>query len=158
MQRLRREKTRNSTFADVMPEHRFKNMSRKYNWVDVAAGIVIKNRLILAVKRPQGKPLSGFWEFPGGKARPGESTEKALIRELEEELSITPVSFRLWLRMKKSYHHLDAHVHFYLVHEFQGAVIPRENQETAWIEPDRIKVGPFLEADEEILNQIALLI
>lgn len=58
--------------------------------IDVVCG-VIKNGAgeFLACLRPEGKHLSGRWEFPGGKVDPGEIPEAALIRELMEELGVT---------------------------------------------------------------------
>ena len=57
--------------------------------VDVAVGILVRpdGRLLLA-SRPEGKPYSGYWEFPGGKLEPGETVAHALKRELHEELGI----------------------------------------------------------------------
>lgn len=43
---------------------------------------------ILATQRPPEKALPLAWEFPGGKIEPGESPEKALRRELHEELDL----------------------------------------------------------------------
>ena len=57
--------------------------------VDVAVGVLIgpDGRFLLA-SRPEGKPYSHYWEFPGGKLEPGETVAHALSRELHEELGV----------------------------------------------------------------------
>ena len=55
----------------------------------VAGGIIWQDDHLLAALRPQGKPMAGYWEFPGGKLEPGETAEQALCRELREELGIS---------------------------------------------------------------------
>lgn len=54
----------------------------------VAAALVDTDGRLLVQQRPHGKPMAGLWEFPGGKIDPGETPERALIRELHEELGI----------------------------------------------------------------------
>jgi mutator protein MutT len=56
------------------------------NPVEVVCAILERDGLVLVAERPAGKRLAGYWEFPGGKIEPGESSEAALQRELEEEL------------------------------------------------------------------------
>ena len=60
------------------------------NPVAVVAGIIRHAREpeILLARRPEGKRLAGMWEFPGGKIEAGESAERALHRELMEELGL----------------------------------------------------------------------
>ena len=58
--------------------------------VDVAVGVLIQpDGDFLLTSRPAGKVYEGYWEFPGGKLKPGETVEQALRRELHEELGIT---------------------------------------------------------------------
>lgn len=54
----------------------------------VTAAIIRKNGLILAARKRRGLHLAGYWEFPGGKVKPGESPRSCLQRELKEELDI----------------------------------------------------------------------
>ena len=54
--------------------------------IAVTAGILRRDGRILICKRPEGKRLAGYWEFPGGKLEPGETPEECLKRELFEEL------------------------------------------------------------------------
>jgi 8-oxo-dGTP diphosphatase len=41
--------------------------------IDVAAGLVERDGLILITQRKQGSHLAGLWEFPGGKREPSET-------------------------------------------------------------------------------------
>ena len=54
----------------------------------VAAALTDRDGRVLIQRRPPGKALAGMWEFPGGKVDPGEGPERALVRELREELGI----------------------------------------------------------------------
>jgi len=53
-----------------------------------AAGVLRRDGRVLIAQRPPNKLLGGLWEFPGGKAEPGESIDAALRRELREELGV----------------------------------------------------------------------
>jgi 8-oxo-dGTP diphosphatase len=55
--------------------------------VIVVAAIVKRAGKVLLARRKEGS-LTGYWEFPGGKIEEGESPEKALRREIFEELSV----------------------------------------------------------------------
>lgn len=122
--------------------------------IDVVAAIVWRGRKFLAVCRPPGKPQAGYWEFPGGKVEAGESLEEALARELEEELDIRPTTWGFWREKRHAYEHIRVRLHFFHVHQFSGLPVPREGHEFKWLEPGEADV-PFLEADEEIVRQLA---
>jgi 8-oxo-dGTP diphosphatase len=56
--------------------------------INVVCAIIEKDGRFLAARRGGAQPHAGFWEFPGGKINPGEDAEKALVREIKEELGI----------------------------------------------------------------------
>lgn len=63
----------------------------KYNTFkpNVVGAVLIRNNRVLLTKRSIiCKNYPNFYEFPGGKVEKNESLKQALIRELEEELSI----------------------------------------------------------------------
>ncbi|MFE1287530.1 (deoxy)nucleoside triphosphate pyrophosphohydrolase [Streptomyces sp. NPDC058751] len=54
----------------------------------VVAGAVVRDGRLLAARRSAPPDLAGRWELPGGKVETGESPERALVRELREELGV----------------------------------------------------------------------
>ncbi len=52
----------------------------------VTAAVCLKDNQVLIAKRPLEGLLGGMWEYPGGKQETGESLERALQREIQEEL------------------------------------------------------------------------
>ncbi|WOX22277.1 (deoxy)nucleoside triphosphate pyrophosphohydrolase [Streptomyces solicathayae] len=61
---------------------------RNADHVVVVAGALYDRGRLLAARRSAPPELAGRWELPGGKLEPGESAEKALVRELREELGV----------------------------------------------------------------------
>ena len=57
-----------------------------------AVALIDRDGRVLVQQRPEGKPMAGLWEFPGGKIEADETPEAALVRELREELGIETAS------------------------------------------------------------------
>ena len=68
--------------------------------MEVTAGIFVKDRCILLMRRAPGQSAAGGWEYPGGKIEPGESGEQCLRRELNEELSLSSRSYGILAKEK----------------------------------------------------------
>ena len=98
-----------------------------------------ENRVLLA-RRPEGKPLAGLWEFPGGKVAPGETPEEALIRELREELGIDVSAACLgpFTFASHTYEKFHLLMPLYLCRRWQGQVTAMEGQALAWVRPARL--------------------
>lgn len=56
--------------------------------IKVVGAAIIKDNKVLAMQRSETMTLPGMWEFPGGKIEANETEEKALIREIKEELNV----------------------------------------------------------------------
>jgi 8-oxo-dGTP diphosphatase len=54
----------------------------------VVGGALVRDGRLLAARRSAPPELAGRWELPGGKVEPGETPERALVRELREELGV----------------------------------------------------------------------
>ncbi len=116
--------------------------------VAAAALIDVDGRVLLA-QRPPGKAMAGLWEFPGGKVKPGESPEAALIRELEEELGIdtresclAPFAFA-----SHGYADFQLLMPLFLCRIWRGRLTAREGQALAWVRPARLGDYPMPPAD-----------
>ncbi len=125
-----------------------------HNGIDVVAGIIWRGGEYLAVRRPPGKPMAGFWEFPGGKVEPGETLEQALVRELDEELGIRVQECAFWQSVEHAYPHLLVRLHFFHVREMDGEPRSREGHELAWVTPEGGGDLGFLEADAGIVEEL----
>src|SRR5947207_1595314 len=93
-----------------------------------AVALIDADGRVLLAQRPEGKPMAGLWEFPGGKVHDGETPEAALIRELEEELGIDVEASCLAPFTFASHAYPDFHLlmPLYVCRKWSGIVTPRE--------------------------------
>ena len=82
----------------------------------VVAAIIKKDNLYLIVQRNKHKYLGLKWEFPGGKVESGETFEEALLREIEEELSIEINVYEKIAEEKYKDNKIDIILHYFCVH------------------------------------------
>ena len=123
--------------------------------IKVAIGVVINAQgAILIAKRQIDKCQGGLWEFPGGKVELGESTADALVRELQEEVNLTPLSFHSLLQVKHYYDEKVCLLKVFLVDKFSGVMQPKEQQTVKWVLPNEIKSYDFPEVNHLILEKL----
>lgn len=121
-----------------------------------AIALVNSQNQVLYAQRPKGKPLEGFWEFPGGKLEPGETAEKALQRELLEELNIHVETIDL-IPLTFASHEYDRFIMImplFVCNKWSGDIHPNEGQSFAWVDLDHLKSYPMPPADEPLLEPV----
>lgn len=102
--------------------------------IEVAAGVLTDARgRVLLLQRLPGKHLAGLWEFPGGKLEPGESVQRALARELDEELGIEVLTATPLLSLIWDYPAKTVHLHAFQVTAWCGEVRAREGNPVRWV-------------------------
>ena len=123
--------------------------------VAAVALLDVDGRVLLA-QRPEGKPMAGLWEFPGGKLRDGETPEQALTRELAEELGIdtresclAPIAFA-------SHPYEDFHLlmPLFVCRVWRGIAKPLEGQALAWVRPARLRDYAMPPADRPLVAML----
>jgi len=125
--------------------------------VEVAAAVIERpDGSFLLAQRPAGKVYAGWWEFPGGKIEAGELPERALARELHEELGIDVRTAYPWVTRVHSYEHATVMLHFFRVVDWAGEPQARENQAFTWQRLDAPMAEPMLPANAPVLASLAL--
>ncbi|HEV2110387.1 MAG TPA: Nudix family hydrolase [Gammaproteobacteria bacterium] len=125
--------------------------------IEVVAAVLRDSQgRVLIADRPAGRPLAGYWEFPGGKLEAGEATAAALKRELREELGIDVQRAHRLLHYSHSYPERHVQLDVWRVTRYQGRVTAREGQELAWVAPQEMDRWKLLPADGPIVEAIML--
>jgi 8-oxo-dGTP diphosphatase len=127
-------------------------MSRKIVLV-AACALVDADRRVLIAQRPEGKPMAGLWEFPGGKVEDGETPEETLIRELAEELGIVTQVPCLAPLTFASHAYDDFHLlmPLYICRRYEGIARGMEGQAVKWVRTQNLRDYPMPAADEPLI-------
>ena len=125
-----------------------------------ACALVDPDGRVLIARRPEGKPMAGLWEFPGGKVEPGELPEATVIRELKEELAVdvteaclAPLTFA-----SHSYDEFHLLMPLYVCRRWEGTVTAQEGQEVKWVRPVRLRDYPMPPADIPLISHLTDLL
>ena len=113
----------------------------------VAAIIVGPDQQIFISRRGEHLHQGGLWEFPGGKVEAGESPEKALVRELFEEIDIRVSAWQPYMQVEHDYVDKKVLLDIWQVDDFSGVARGKEGQQCHWLSLEQL-LAPV--ADSEL--------
>ncbi|RXT43686.1 hypothetical protein B6S44_27680 [Bosea sp. Tri-44] len=106
--------------------------------IEYACALPIREgQLLLGLRSPHRRNRPSCWDTIGGHVEPGEAAETALVRELQEEIDITPTSFRHFetIETTEADGVTPALWHLFTVAEWTGgepAISNNEHSEIRW--------------------------
>jgi len=129
---------------------------------EVAVGIIFRNGHVLACQRKRTVRYPLKWEFPGGKLEPGESPERALMRELREELGIDVSVDSEFFRQEWVYpdgsddrKRVGAfRVFYFIVSRFAGEPVNHTFEQIRWTTPAELLTMDILEGNRPAIEAL----
>ena len=118
--------------------------------------IVVFNKTrdaVLFCKRMKD-PYKGLYNFVGGKVEPGEESESAAYRELQEETGITEQQIRLYRLMDIRYYHQDFDLELYVGQLEEDVVLKEETNPLIWLPLDEDFADKYRFAGEQNIAHI----
>ena len=133
----------------------------KFPVIPVSSGLIIQNNKVLIGLRSESDNGGGLWEFPGGKIEIDESSEEAVIRELNEELDIVVHKPKKVMQYLHRFKNLIYDIHFFEVISFKGSVKNKVHDELKWTDLANINNYNFISGDlliiEGLINNPSLI-
>ena len=122
--------------------------------IDVVAAVIKKNNLFLLANRSFEANSPGIWEFPGGKVEQKETFVSALVREIEEELSLKiQVCDKITsIDLKKSDKHISVHYFYALI--MSGHINLNVHSEFKWVARDQLSFFKYIDGDRDVLKHL----
>lgn len=98
-------------------------------------------------------PYKGYWEFPGGKVKPGESPEEALRREIREELEVDMEILGLYRRAVHDYPEYRVRLSLYWARPL-GEMTLVEASQGRWLTGEELNPSAWLEGTCPIIEEL----
>lgn len=126
------------------------------NLIEVSAGLVFRDGLLLITQRRSQDHLGGLWEFPGGKVECDESSEECLRRELREELGIEVEVHELVETIRHDYPEKSVQLRFFRCSLLENEPTAIGCATIAWVNAAQLANYEFPAADARLLEQLKI--
>ena len=130
-------------------------MKRQPRVVRVAIAVVERRGDVLICRRRHHDSFGGYWEFPGGKRKPGESWEACLRRELREELGIRVSRMAPFGRLSHRLRQRQAFFRVFRCRLTGGRPQPLAAQALRWVPTRHLRRYRFPPANKPLLDRLA---
>lgn len=125
--------------------------------LEVVAGILVDgDGRVLITERVDDGPFHGLWEFPGGKIHDGESPNRALARELTEEIGIEPLDCDHFLFLQHDYPDRSISIDFFIVSRWQNDPRGLEGQQMSWVAIAELDSSILLPANKPVVDALRM--
>ena len=132
-----------------------KEMTKKKPFQEIGIGLVFNEKgEVLIDQRLESSSMGGMWEFPGGKKNTDELVEKAIERELKEELGVLVKVGTKLLSFEHAYTHKKLHFTVHICELISGEPKPLASQKLLWVSPDKLFDFPFPAANHKIISKL----
>ena len=116
--------------------HEHENLKETAMKQEVVAALIVESQMILLGQRsPTRAFYPNVWDVFGGHVEPGEHQHQTLVRELQEELDITPTRWTFLetivasIPQQRGVQPYQLYLHLYLVTAWSGIPVNRQYHE-----------------------------
>lgn len=124
------------------------------NKINVVAAIIIKEEKVFCVQRNSKGEAALKWEFPGGKVEFNESEERALVREVKEELSCDISIDEFFMTVEYQYKTFYLTMHCYKCTLISDRIALNEHIDSCWLPVSKLNTLDWAPADLPIVRKI----
>lgn len=121
--------------------------------IKVVAAVIKNGNKIYATQRGYGE-FKGGWEFPGGKIEQGETSQEALVREIEEELETKIKVNDLIDTIEYDYPTFHLSMECFWCEIVKGNLVLLEAEAAKWLTKEELYSVDWLPADLLLIPKI----
>lgn len=121
--------------------------------IKVVAAIIRKDNSVFATQRGYGD-YKDWWEFPGGKVEEGETPERALIREIREELDSDITVEKFLTTVEHDYPKFHLSMDCFWCRVQSGKLTLLEHEAARWLPINDLRQVNWLPADVKVVEAI----
>ncbi|VAX34961.1 A/G-specific adenine glycosylase [hydrothermal vent metagenome] len=120
--------------------------------LDVSIGVIQHKEKYFIQQRPSKGLLADLWEFPGGKIEKGETSLKALKREIQEEIGCEVESAKRFMQVQHFYTQFRVNLHVFFC---QLKSYPAQGERKKWVSLKQLKKYPMPSGSVKIVDKLS---